>query len=250
MADYPSIGNPESGYKYEFKPDGVYLTVYPVEDELLFELSDMRQILKDYGVLDYDVALLARAVREANGEPQKIAEPIEISEEELQKFNQPEPEVIDEEDEYARIVIEITRDKMKATVKFDTKNGSKLPTAEMVKEALKEKGVVYGIDDDAIEEGVTHFSMFVAAEGDAPIPGENAYIDRKFNLGVKGRPVMDEYDRVDYKNLRQMTRSQLEFLGQKARLAKIFLAIQSLRKMVALFQCQMVKIQSFWAKIN
>ncbi len=204
MADtnYPSIGNPESGYKYEFRNDGVYLTVYPVEDELLFELSDMRQILKDYGVLDYDVALLARTVREATGEPQRIAEPIEISEEDLKKFNQVEEEIIgDEDDEYARIVVEITRDKMKATVKFDTKKGSKLPTAEMVMAELKSKGVVYGIDEDAIEEGVKHFSMFVAAEGDPPIPGENAYIDRKFNLGVKGRPVMDEYDRVDYKNL-------------------------------------------------
>lgn len=197
--EYPSIGNPESGYRYEFRPDGVYLTVYPAEDELLFELSDMRQILKEYGVLDYDVALLARLVREASGEAQKIAEPIEISEDDLKKFNEPEPAF--EEEEYARIVVEVTRDKMKATVKFDTKHGSKLPTAEMVLSELKDKGIVYGIDEDAIAEGVTRFSMFVAAEGDPPIAGENAYIDRKFNLGVKGRPVMDEYDRVDYKNL-------------------------------------------------
>ena len=201
-ANYPTLGGVEAGYKYEFRPDGVYLTIYPVEDELLFELSDMRQILRDYGVLDYDVALLARTVREASGQPQKIAAPVEVTEEEIAKFNQASaPLVSDELEEYATIVVEVSRDKMRASVKFDTKYGAKLPTAEMVMDALKEKGIVYGIDEEAIEEGVKHFSIFIAAEGDPAVPGENAYIDRKFNLGVKGRPVMDEYDRVDYKNL-------------------------------------------------
>ena len=202
-ADFPAIGNPESGYKFEFRPDGVYLTIYPAEDELLFELSDMRQILRDYGVLDYDVTLLARTVREASGQPQKIAAPVEVSEEQIAQFYQDSstPLVSDELEEYAKIVVEVSRDKMRASVKFDTKFGSKLPTAQMVMDALKEKGIVYGIDEEAIEEGVKGYSIFVVAEGDPAIPGENAYIDRKFNLGVKGRPVIDEYDRVDYKNL-------------------------------------------------
>ena len=49
----------------------------------------------------------------------------------------------------------------------------------------------------------SHFGLipFVAANGTPPIAGENAYIDRKFDLGVKGRPVVDQYDRVDYKDL-------------------------------------------------
>ena len=204
MADatYPAIGGIDAGYKFEFRQDGVYLTIYPSEDELLFELSDMRQILRDYGVLDYDVALLARTVREASGQPQKIAAPVEVSEEQIAKFYQTSaPLVSDELEEYAAIVVEVSRDKMRASVKFDTKNGAKLPTVPMVMEALKEKGIVYGIDEEAIEAGVKGYSIFLAAEGDPAIPGENAYIDRKFNLGVKGRPVMDEYDRVDYKNL-------------------------------------------------
>ncbi len=205
MADenYPSIGSPESGYLFEFRPEGVYLTIYPAEDELLFELSDMRQILRDYGVLDYDVALLARTVREASGQPQKIAAPVEVDEELINQFYQSSsaPLVSDELEEYAKIVVEVSRDKMRASVKFDTKNGSKLPTFDMVMDALKEKGIVYGIDEEAIEEGIKGYSIFVVAEGNPPVPGENAYIDRKFDLGVKGRPVIDEYDRVDYKNL-------------------------------------------------
>ncbi|MBR0289299.1 MAG: DUF342 domain-containing protein, partial [Selenomonadaceae bacterium] len=61
MSEHLVLGGPESGYKYEFRPDGVYLTVYPsVDGERLFELSDMRQVLRDCRVMDYDVGLLSR----------------------------------------------------------------------------------------------------------------------------------------------------------------------------------------------
>ncbi len=202
--NFPTIGNPESGYKYEFRKDGVYLTVYPVGDEgLLFELSDMRQILKDYGVVHYDVALLSRTVREASGKPQKIADPIEITQDKIEKISTGESDAVDtnEDEEYARIIVDVSRDKMKATVRYDTKNGSRLPTVDMVMDALAEQKINYGIDEEAIAQGVDRLSPFIAAQGDPPVAGENAYIDRKFDLGVKGRPVLDEYDRVDYKNL-------------------------------------------------
>ena len=57
------VGGRQAGYLFEFKSDGVYLTVYPADDSgMLFELSDMRQILKEYGVMDYDMTELARVV--------------------------------------------------------------------------------------------------------------------------------------------------------------------------------------------
>ncbi len=201
---YPTIGNPESGYKYEFRDDGVYLTVYPNEDGLPFELSDMRQILRDTGVYDYDVALLAKIMREASGIAQKIAEPVRITEDQISRLTQGDsfaPIGVDASEEYAKIIIDVSRDKMRASVKFDTKSGTRLPSFEMVMKALEERGIVYGINEEAVADGVKQHGVFLAAEGDPPINGENAYIDRKFDLGVKGRPVMDEYDRVDYKNL-------------------------------------------------
>ena len=201
---YPTIGNPESGYRYEFRPDGVYLTVYPNEDGLPFELSDMRQILRDTGVYDYDAAMLMRVMREASGDAQRIADPVDISQDKIDRLNQTDsdiPEVEAETEDYAKIIIDISRDKMRASVKFDTKSGTRLPTFEMVMHELEERGIVYGVNEEAVAEGVKRHGVFLAAEGDPPINGENAYIDRKFDLGVKGRPVVDEYDRVDYKDL-------------------------------------------------
>ncbi len=203
MSETLILGGPQAGYKYEFRADGVYLTVYPsVEGERLFELSDMRQILRDCKVLDYDVGILSRTMREANGRPQKISEPVEITAKELEIIAGGESlENKEELEPYARIVVEISRDKMKATVRYDTREGGRLPTKEMIMAALTEAGVVYGIDEEAIEVGITNLRPFVAAQGLAPVNGENAYIDRKFDLGVQGRPVVDEYDKVDYKDL-------------------------------------------------
>lgn len=204
MSENLILGGPASGYKYEFRPDGVYFTVYPnVDGERLFELSDMRQILRDCRVLDYDVGVLSRTMREANGRPQKISEPVQISAEALKAAVGDENIFAgnEEEEPYAKIIVEMTRDRMKATIRYDTRDGARLPTKEMVMSALDEAGVVYGINDGAIETGIRSLVPFVAAEGLPPIAGENAYIDRKFNLGVQGKPIIDEAGRADYKDL-------------------------------------------------
>ncbi|MBO4780623.1 MAG: DUF342 domain-containing protein, partial [Selenomonadaceae bacterium] len=197
------MGGPHSGYKYEFRPDGVYLTVYPgVDGERLFELSDMRQILRECKVLDYDIGVLSRTMREASGRPQKISEPVEVTDELLEAVSGGDKvSDIDEDEPYARLIVEMPRDKMKAVVRYDTRAGARQPTKAMVMEALAEAGVVYGIDEDAIDYGVKSLMPFTAAEGLMPVQGENAYIDRKFNLGVQGKPIIDEYGKADYKDL-------------------------------------------------
>ena len=204
MSDNLILGGASAGYKFEFREDGVYFTVYPsVDGERLFELSDMRQLLRDCKVQDYDVGILSRTMREAKGRAQRIADPVNISASAIEALRGGETveATADEAEPYARLIVEIPRDKMKATIRYDTREGARLPTVEMVKAALAEAGVVYGIDEVAIERGIEGLSAFVAAEGTAPIAGENAYIDRKFNLGVAGKPVVDDYDKVDYKDL-------------------------------------------------
>ena len=203
MSEQMILGGPESGYKYEFRPDGVYLTIYPsVDGERLFELSDMRQILRECRVLDYDVGLLSRTMREANGQPHKISEPVQISAEELKALSFGEVSVAEEKEEpYARLVLDITRDKMKAVIRYDTREGARLPTKEMVLKILDDAGITFGINETAIERGIKGLTAFTAAEGQLPIAGENAYIDRKFDLSTQGKPVVDEYDKVDYKNM-------------------------------------------------
>ena len=213
------VGGEEAGYLLEFHEDGVYMTVFPeAADGVLFELSDIRQILQDNGVVDYDVVDLAGIVRGASGVPHKLADtyyevdenheiilPGKEKETESSEAGEEsvsaEIEEPGEEEPVVGIVVEISRDRMKATVRYDTKQGTRLPSVEDVVEALAAKQVVYGFDMKAINEGVKDLSPFIAAQGKPPEHGENARIERKFVLGTKGRPVADQYDRVDYKNL-------------------------------------------------
>ena len=102
---------------------------------------------------------------------------------------------------YSKINIHVSSDKMVATVGFDHTDSNAYPTAEMIKKALQDKGVVFGFDEAAIEQGAKDGKDFEAALGKEPQHGEDAYLKKNYDLGVKGRPKTDEYDRADYKNM-------------------------------------------------
>lgn len=194
-AAHPTVGSRADGYLFEFREDGVYLTVYPSGDEIPFEMSDLQQILQDYAVDGYDVAELAAAVRAATGKPVKIGSRYHIPGDSANGQEETEPQT-------AAILVEVSRDKMQARVAFDTSEGGALPSAEQVREALAEKEVVFGIDDAAIAAGIQSSVPFIAARGRAPVNGENARIVRYFDLSVKGKPALQgNGNRVDYKNM-------------------------------------------------
>ena len=204
----PSLGGPEAGYLLEFLQDGVFVTVYPSDGtEMLFELSDVRQSLHDSGVIDYDIIELSKIIREAAGVPRKIAdEYVEAAaEDEYESVAQTDEDIKEQkaidEGTPAGIIIDISRDQMIATVRYDTNKGTGLPAVNDIKEALAEKGVVYGINEEAIEKGVKSLTPFVAAEGKQVQHGENARIERKFDLSHKNRPKIDEYNKADYKDM-------------------------------------------------
>ncbi|MCR5756517.1 MAG: FapA family protein [Selenomonas sp.] len=201
----PAVGGPDAGYLLEFLQDGVFVTVYPSDGtEMLFELSDVRQTLQDNGVIDYDIIELSKIIREAAGVPRKLAEGfVEIVPEEESEIvgEADKPDEKADEDEVAGIIIDISRDQMIATVRYDTTKGTKLPQVEDIQEALAEKGVVFGINEDTIKNGVRSLVPFVAAEGKQVQHGENARIERKFDLSKKNKPKIDEYNRADYKDM-------------------------------------------------
>ena len=64
------VGGEKEGYLLEFCADGIYLTVYPKDGTgLMFEVSDMRRVLKDFSVLDYDLMAMTDALRKNDGVP-------------------------------------------------------------------------------------------------------------------------------------------------------------------------------------
>lgn len=58
------VGGEKEGYLLEFCADGIYLTVYPKDGTgLMFEVSDIRRVLKDFSVSDYDLMAMTDALR-------------------------------------------------------------------------------------------------------------------------------------------------------------------------------------------
>ncbi len=201
----PPVGGKESGYLFEFKSEGVFLTVYPSADsEILFELSDMRKILQEHNVVDYKIETLTQIVREADGKSQKIADKFGNS----AMNNSVENNLITEEDhsepekmEYAKVKLDVSKNRMEVKVHVDMKDGLQKPTEDIVLNALQEKNIVFGIDNEAIKAGLEDGIDFVAAKGIQPIKGEDARIEKKIDFGEKGRPATNDLDQVDYKNL-------------------------------------------------
>lgn len=197
------VGGKSAGYLFEFKPDGVYFTVYPTEDsEMLFELSDMRQILKEYGVTDYDMGELARAVRAADGTPCKLANHFEASvSPPSNRTKESAPAEVVDNREVMSYQIEVAKDRMTVTLKINRQPGQRPPTKEEILKELSGRRIVFGIDEEAIERGLEHGTQMVIVKGKPPEAGKDAKIIRKFNAEQKGKIAEDKYGRVDYKNL-------------------------------------------------
>ena len=189
-----TIGSVREGFQLVVKTDGNYLTVYPEsQGSTVIDLSTLRKRLEDEGITEYDVLQLARVVRAADGFEVRLDPPVEDGGENV----------------VIPFSIEIPPDAMTAAVRFDEKKGNLPPSISDVLDALVAKKVVYGIDREAIGRGVARLTPFFAARGTAPEAGVDARIEKKFDMGEKGRPAARAYDRVDYKDMNIFIRAQI-----------------------------------------
>ena len=189
-----TVGSKSEGFQLVIRSDGSYLTVYPQEvGSPGVEIGSLKEKMKEAGVADFDALQLARLVRAADGVETKL-----------------DPAPGDgEENTVIPVSVEIPPDAMTAAVRFDEKNGNLPPSVSDVIDALTAKKVVYGIDRAAVERGLTDLSPFIAARGTAPEAGEDARIEKKFDMGVKGRPAERAFDRVDYKDMNIFIRANI-----------------------------------------
>ncbi len=76
---------------------------------------------------------------------------------------------------------------------------------EMLKQALKEKGICYGLDEELLaaipkEEG-RYFHLYLIAQGVPPVRGQDGYVVDLFPRTITHEFTVDEFDRVDYMSL-------------------------------------------------
>ena len=203
------VGGSEEGYLFEFCSDGVFLTVYPKSEKgLMFEMSDMRRVLKDFSVDDYHLKLLTDTLKENSGEPVLLGMNFILPKEfEGAVLDEEAAETVREHVVYGAAIVEVAPDKLSATLRFDIGSRESVPTLEMIMDAIRLRNVKFGIMPDAIKEAMETRRPTVIAKGEPPQNGKDAVIDKKFNIGEKGVPVVDEHDRADDQNLNMFLRA-------------------------------------------
>lgn len=185
------VEDEDGSFKIRVLRNGIWLTVYPAKghgspvdaEQISRQLSFMR-IDED----DIDTGVLEKAVKKMSGKPLRLGQTV------------PDP------DHDSRISVEVSADEMKAYVHFvPPRYRGRHMEYEDVIAVLRGAGVVYGFKDERIREYLDNMSYsrpLLAAEGDPPINGKNAYIEYKVHIdksGVKFKE--DESGKVDFKNI-------------------------------------------------
>lgn len=182
-----SVLKDEDFYKINYMADGVYLTIVQQNN---LNLKDKRKMVMDYlskkEIADYDLEAVEKTFLEQANTPTKIAPYQE------EKIIEPE------------VVVEISRNKMEAYVTIVEGDKGKIPSLDTIREKLNQKGIVYGIDDEKLEDIITskifEIKMLIA-KGTNPESGKDGKVNYHFDIQKDNKPQLLEDGSVDFKNL-------------------------------------------------
>lgn len=183
-------------YELIYKPDGVYLIVHSMVENPYQLIEEIREYAEKKQVEDVLLTSISAAVK-------KTRELCYIAPAQSEKF-------IDSE-----IKIEISRDKMEASLHITRAEGGKEFTAEEIMEALRQANVIYGINEPRVKQiaEMKYTNGFVLiALGKAPVNGVDGKIVYHFDPEQTVKPVVEEDGTVNFKELniiKNVTRGEL-----------------------------------------
>ena len=173
------------------KRDGVFLKVNPpvADGKRIEDMTALEGKLIDAGIKEYDSHLAKKMLHEQTGEYAKVAE-----------------WDVGRSGNNAKISYSISDDKMRAyvTVTKPNKGGREMDLQD-VKEIMENSGVTFGFQEEnvvkCLEEGTFNIPI-LAAEGRAPVNGQNAKVEYLVNVNKKVIPkYIGEDQSIDYKDL-------------------------------------------------
>jgi len=178
-------------YNLKYEGDGVYLIVYPSSDGLTRkEEMEIVNYLKRKKIKQINTSAVFEAMYTKPSQDIKIAPP-------------QEEVAVDEE-----LEIRIADKGLRAYAKLLPPEGGKLLTVEDVYEQLKEHGITFGIDDQAIKkmlENRQYDNEVCIAVGQKPVDGTDARLIFHIDFNKKHKPAIREDGTVDYRHLDLIT---------------------------------------------
>ena len=183
------VGLPSGNlFELSYTSEGVFLKVNrPFGAEPAATESDVLDEVRRLRIHSFLAAAITEAVKKADGQPVKIAEaqPQERVDAHIEAFASP--------------------DKMKAFLYLRAPvNGGAEATLESLQQALREKGISYGVDTGALED-LSRYPVYgqniLIAQGTPSINGKNGFVTWKVDLQKDRKPTIREDGTVDYKDM-------------------------------------------------
>ncbi|MES0491431.1 MAG: FapA family protein, partial [Leptospirales bacterium] len=164
---------------------GVFIKVIPPKGQGQPEsLERASEYIHKAGIFELDKHAVEKAIKQSTGEPVKIAsfKPRDGAD--------------------SSMTIDIAPDEMEATVLVSApRPGGRHLMVKDVVNALKKSGVVYGFQNEGIEEALDNDKYgvsFVAATGDPVVNGKDGFVDYKVRIEKKIEFKEDESGRIDF----------------------------------------------------
>ncbi len=183
-----TAGSGGKPYLIVVNDSGVFLTVdKPSPSNLPVNETAIFAELKEKGVVEFDRGAIIRAIKEAAGEPVKIAEKPPVAAD-------PEISVI------------VSRDRMQALLQITIPKNCRAFPIDEVFAKIKQCGVIYGLNAVNVQKAYERPGIeIVCATGQPATNGVDAIIKYHIDMENKGRPEELEDGRVDFKNLNLFT---------------------------------------------
>lgn len=178
----------ESSFELYYQHGWVYLTVHPESEQgrrvYPEEVANRMRLL---GMPRVRSSRLREVIESARGTPEPLVE-------------WPEGERL-----ASTITVEIAEDEMSAAVTMEApKKGAAPPLSEDVETALRQKGVTFGIDLEAIRrllQEESYGESRVLARGREPVYGKSRQVEYLFELN-RGKPYLEmDFGRINLKEL-------------------------------------------------
>lgn len=110
---------------------------------------------------------------------------------------------MEEEEQYQNFALLVSSDMMEADIVFSDEYVK--VSKNKILAALRENGIVAGIDFDAVDRIATeekHFDMMNVARGKEPSVGKDGWYEFYFQTDIKKKPTLLENGTVDYQNIK------------------------------------------------
>jgi uncharacterized protein (DUF342 family) len=194
--------NIESSLKWliwKISPESTYLTVVPEFIPQKWDINEIKVILLKNKVINFDIAKIEIAIKNASGQMEAIGPSFELFDENKREY----------------LNLHVTPMQVSFSIDSAILKTNYNITESDISFILAEKAVVYGINFDTIRKIVlneVYGREFIIASATPPVAGQNAVINEILTIDLDAKPFIKEDGTVDYKrwdNIRQIKKGDI-----------------------------------------